>query len=140
MESKRAKRPKRKDLSGGLWLGRSAGFWCATIVGLLLVLYAGMLFASRPVVDGDRLRVDGFFSLADGNRIRSVEILDEDGFIVGRYVRGDGAVARYNVPYFKSETQRDRLVQLLIDNKIPSRINQQFAKSLITPSPSCCRR
>ena len=133
MASKRAKGPKRKDLSGGRFGSRSPGFWCSVIVAVLLVLYVGMLVASRPNVDGDRLRLDGFINLADANRIRDVEILDQDGFVVGRYVRGDGAVARFNVPYFKSETQRDRLVQLLIDNKIPSRINQQFAKSLIGP-------
>ena len=133
MASRRAQRPKRKDPSGGPIWRRSVGFWCALIVGFLIVAYIGLLVASRPVVDGDRLRLDGFISLADGNRIRSVEILDQDGFIIGRYVRSDGAIARYNVPYFKSETQRDRLVQLLVDNKIPSRINQQFAKSLIAP-------
>ena len=133
VEPKRAKRPERDNgFAPPLWR-RSFGFWCSVIVGLLVVLYVGLLFASRPAVDGDRLRLDGFISLADRNRIRSVEILDQDGFIVGRYVRADGAVARFNVPYFKSETQRDRLVLILTDNKIPSRINQQFAKSLITP-------
>jgi cell division protease FtsH len=114
-------------------LRTSFGFWCSVIIALLVALYVGLLVASRPSVRGDRLRLDGFISLAENNRIRSATILDQDAYVIGRYVRANGAVARYNVPYFKGDAARDRLVQLVVDNKIPARINQQFLKSLVGP-------
>jgi ATP-dependent metalloprotease FtsH len=101
---------------------------------VLVALYVALLIGSRPKVDGDPLRLDGFVSLAEGNRIRTAEILDQDAYVIGRYVRADGSVARYNVPFFREgQASRDRLVQLVVDNKIPARINQQFVKSLVGP-------
>ena len=131
--TKRTSRPKRDRGAGAPLWRRSFGFWCCFIAGLLVAIYIGVLVSSRPHVDGDRLRLDGFVSLAEANRIRSIEIRDADGYVVGDYVRRDGSVARFNVPYFNSETQRDRLVQLVVDNRIPSRINKQFAKTLVGP-------
>ncbi|MGI8944732.1 MAG: hypothetical protein ACR2GL_00645, partial [Thermoleophilaceae bacterium] len=113
MASKGTKKPKRGDGSGRPRLGSSFGFWCSLIVAVLIVLYVGLLVGSRPNVDGDRLRLDGFISLAEGNRIRSVEILDQDAYVVGAYVRGDGAVAHYNVPPLQGTDPRDRLVQIV---------------------------
>jgi ATP-dependent metalloprotease FtsH len=102
-------------------------------IGVLLLAYVGALEASRPHVDGDRVRLDGFVSLAEQNRIRNAEVLDEDGYVVGEYESRDGSVRRYNLPYFKSEVLRENLANILVNNRIPSSVNQQFAKSLTGP-------
>ncbi|MGI8944867.1 MAG: AAA family ATPase, partial [Thermoleophilaceae bacterium] len=69
----------------------------------------------------------------EDNRTRSAEIFEQEAYVVGPHVRGDGAAPRYNVPYFKGTASRDRLVQIVLDNRIPARINQQFVKSLVGP-------
>ena len=102
-------------------------------IGVLLLAYVAAIEASRPHVDGDRLRLDGFVSLAEQNRIRNAEVLDEDGYVVGEYVTRNGSTRRYNLPYFKSEVLRENLANILVNNRIPSKVNQQFSKSLTGP-------
>ena len=99
----------------------------------MVIAYAAALAASRPNVGGDRLRLDGFFQLAQQGRIESAEILDQDSYVVGDYEADNGQVQEYNTPYFKSEVLREQLANLLLSNEIPTTVNQQFAKSLIGP-------
>jgi len=106
---------------------------CVAAVAALLVVYALVLVAARPNVDGDRLRLDSFVSLAEVNRIRSAEILDQDSYVVGTYERRDGVIAKYNLPFIRQSATRDRLVTLVLENRIPSRVNQQLLKGLVGP-------
>jgi cell division protease FtsH len=99
----------------------------------MVIAYAAALAASRPNVGGDKLRLDGFFQLAQQGRIESAEILDQDSYVVGDYEADNGQVQEYNTPYFKSEVLREQLANLLLSNEIPTTVNQQFAKSLIGP-------
>ena len=99
-----------------------------------MVMFVGVVVASRPDPDGDRLRLDGFVALAEANRIRSAEILDYDAYMVGEYVRADGSTARYNLPFLRTAGGRDRLVNLVLENRIPSRVNQQLFKRLAGPA------
>ncbi len=109
------------------------GQLCVAAVAVLLVVYALVLVGARPNVDGDRLRLDSFVSLAEVNRIRSAEILDQDSYVVGTYERRDGVVAKYNLPFIRQSATRDRLVTLVLENRIPSRVNQQLLKGLVGP-------
>ena len=104
-----------------------------TAIAVLFALYVLVLFAARPNVDGDRLRLDAFVSLAELDRIRSAEILDQDSYVVGTYERRDGVVAKYNLPFIRQSATRDRLVTLVLENRIPSRVNQQLLKGLVGP-------
>ncbi len=109
------------------------GALCVTAIVVLFAMYALVLVAARPNVDGDRLRLDAFVSLAEVDRIRSAEILDQDSYLVGKYERRDGTIAQYNVPFLRQSATRDRLVALVLENRIPSRVNQQLLKGLVEP-------
>ncbi|MGH2984745.1 MAG: AAA family ATPase [Solirubrobacterales bacterium] len=125
--------PGNQQRRAGRRIPGSLGFWSVLVVGVLLVAYFGVLAASRPSVDGDRLRLDSFVSLAEAGRINNAEILDQDAYVVGDYQADNGTAQAYNLPYFKSEALREQLSQILLDNQIPTTINQQFAKSLVGP-------
>jgi ATP-dependent metalloprotease FtsH len=99
----------------------------------MIVAYVAALAASGPNVGGDKLRLDGFFQLAQDGRIKNAEILDQDSYVVGDYQADDGQIHEYNTPYFKSEVLREQLANLLLSNDIPTTVNQQFWKSLIGP-------
>ena len=103
------------------------------IVGLLAG-YVGVLELSRPHVSGDRLLLNGFFDLADRGRILNAEILDFDSYVVGQYRDGDESIRPYNLPYLKTGSSRERLADLLVENRIPSSVNQQNAKNLVLPA------
>ncbi|HET7486725.1 MAG TPA: hypothetical protein VFJ85_02265 [Acidimicrobiales bacterium] len=45
-----------------------------------------------------------------------------------------GPTHRYNVPYLKTLDQRTGLVTVLLLNRVPTAIDQQFDKSLLTPA------
>jgi ATP-dependent metalloprotease FtsH len=99
----------------------------------MLLAYVAALAASGPNVGGDKLRLDGFFQLAEEGRIKNAEILDQDSYVVGDYQADDGQIHEYNTPYFKSEVLREQLANLLLSNEIPTTVNQQFWKGLIGP-------
>ena len=98
----------------------------------MVLAYVAALAASRPNVDGDRLRLDGFFRLTEEGRIQSAEILDQDSYVIGEYEADDGQIMEYNTPYFETGL-REQLASTLIDNGVPTTVNQQFAKSLVGP-------
>jgi ATP-dependent metalloprotease FtsH len=111
------------------------GFWSALAVVALLAAYLGVLELSRPHVSGDRLNVSSFVRLAEADQISDARILDADAIVVGRYAREDGSAGRYYLPYFKSEGLREQLTyNVLLANRIPTEIDQQFAKSLVLPA------
>ena len=116
-DRKRPRRRKAKKSRLGLWTG----------VGLLLLIgaYLGVLEQSQPHVGGRQLRVDTFVDYAEQGRLRSAKILDVDSFVVGSYQSGGKRVA-YNAPYLK-ET-RQRLVDVLLENRVPTTIDQQNSK------------
>ncbi len=89
---------------------------------------------SRPHVSGDQLRLDGFLDRAERGRILNAEILDFDSYVVGQYRRADGSIRPYNLPYLKALNNRERLADALVDNRVPSTINQQNAKNLVVPA------
>ncbi len=138
------RRPRRGRRLPGL------GLWCSIAIALLLAAYLGVIAYSRPNLPGDRLRFDTFTELAEGRqdpsghgsaqrgdgpgRIVDARILSEDSVVVGTYVREDGARRRYQAPYLKTLGTQERLVDILLRGRIPTTIDQQFAKSLVLPA------
>ncbi len=140
------------------------GIWTLVAALLLLAAYAGLLELSRPHVEGDRLGFNQFVDLVELGRVHSARILDQDAVIVGRYIRrcpddevalppaaptdqtatgseaapaGEcptGEVGSYYSPYLKVQGAKDRLLDLLLQNRVPLTIDQQFSKSLIGPA------
>ena len=115
------------------WRG-SLGFWSVLAIAVLLAGYLGVLELSRPHVSGERLRLDTFLALADDGRLRNATILDYDSYVVGDYLAADGSPRRYNAPYLKNADERGRLAELLLENRVPTTIDQQFAKGLVFPA------
>ncbi len=109
------------------------GFWCGIAVAVLLGLYGLAIANSRPRVSGERLRLDTFAQLVAEDRVKNARILDQDSYVVGAYVRDDGTSGRYNVPYLQ-DASRERLVDLLLDARVPTEIVQQFSKRLLGPA------
>ncbi|MGI8685500.1 MAG: AAA family ATPase [Acidimicrobiales bacterium] len=104
------------------------GLWTALGLALLLGAYVAVLNSSRPHVAGAQMRIDTFVDLAERGRIRSARILDVDSFVVGTFMRGDQRVV-YNTPYLKDT--RQRLVDVLLENRVPTSIDQQNGKRLV---------
>jgi ATP-dependent metalloprotease FtsH len=104
------------------------------VLVVLLVAYVQVVAASRPQVTGDRLQFSTFLDLAERDRVTEARILDIDSYIVGNYRRRDGSIAEYNTPYLKTLNPRERLVDSLLENRIPVSIDQQFGKSLVQPA------
>ncbi len=110
------------------------GVICVLVVAVLVGTYFGLLINSRPHLSGDRLRIDSFFELASAGRIRDARLLDQDAFVVGDYVRDDGSVARYRVPYLKEGGALAGLIDTLVADHIPTSADQQTTKQLIQPA------
>ena len=107
---------------------RMLGAWTTIAILILAACYLGVLELSRPHVGGVELRFDTFVDLAERGRINDARILDVDSFVVGTYrTEGQGDV-KYNAPYLKSETTRGRLIDVLIENRVPTKVDQQNGK------------
>ncbi|MHB8660191.1 MAG: AAA family ATPase [Solirubrobacteraceae bacterium] len=104
-------------------------------IGLLLLAYVQVLLASRPQVTGRKLPFSTFVQLAETRRIYNARILDVDSYVVGSYRARGGNPIAFNTPYLRSGggSDRARLVDLMLQNRIPVQIDQQFGKNLIGP-------
>jgi cell division protease FtsH len=107
------------------------GFWCTVAIVAILAAYVGLLAYSRPNVAGDRLRFDTFVDLAEKGRIKDAKVLDSDAFVVGQYIRDDKSIGQYNAPYLKAADSRARLVEVLLENRVPTTIAQQPLKDFV---------
>lgn len=106
---------------------RRALMLSALALPLLLGAYVLTLWASTPRATGNELRIDLFTSLARQGQIADATILDADDRIVGAYAEG-----RYTVA-FGSDTMYSRLLDVLDEASIPTRVDQQPLKSLLMP-------
>ncbi len=116
----------RKTRKSRLWL------WTTLAIAVLVAAYVFIMVNSRPQVSGERLRFDTFIGLVQEGRVTEARLLDQDAFVVGSYTRGDGAVAQYNTPYLQGSS-REGLLEILIDNRVPTTIEQQFSKRVLGP-------
>ncbi|HWC27807.1 MAG TPA: AAA family ATPase, partial [Solirubrobacteraceae bacterium] len=111
----------------------------AAFLAVLLAGLAGLVLAvdhTRPHVDGDVLRYDEFVQRVESGQVLDATILNFDSFVVGTYRRRDGRLANYRTAYFKSyatsggTANQTPLLELLITNRVPVRIDQQAHKGL----------
>jgi len=109
------------------------GGWALLVVTVLLAGYIGLLEYARPHVSGDRLALDRFLDLTERDQIVDAQILDVDGYVEGSYIGPGGEVREYNTPYFKAETLRENLSNVLIPNGVPTTVDQQQGKRVIGP-------
>ena len=128
MRAAKAKQKRRRPQRAS-----ALGLTSLAAVILLLAAYLALLEYSRPHVSGERLRLDTFLELVEKDRIKTARILDGDAVVEGTYARPDGSTARYHAAYFRSVTLRERLADILIQNGVPTTIDQQFAKTLVGP-------
>jgi len=120
------KRPRRKRQKKG-----NLGLITLAAVLLLVAAYVSVLELSRPHVEGDRLRFDTWVGLVGSHKVKDARILDQDNYVVGNYVREDGTNAVYNAPLVRGELIQVQLVlPLLLDNKVPTTVDQQVEKKL----------
>jgi cell division protease FtsH len=102
-------------------------------VASLLVVAAFLLVLdfSRPHVGGDTLNANQLVRAAEDGRLRDASILDIDSYVVGTYVRADGSLGPYNSAYLKEADARSALLELLLQNEVPTTIDQQTIKGLV---------
>ena len=127
MADRRRKR-RKKNLLGRL---------TALAVVVLLATYAGALANNRPRVSGDPLRFDTFADYVSTGRIKNARVLDQDSYVVGRYTPdgADGKAERqYSTPYLRAGDSRTSLLEMLVANRVPTTIDQQYSKSLTAPA------
>ncbi len=98
-------------------------------VAVLIAAYGAVVVFSQPHVDGEELSLTSFVDLVIDGRVSDAEILDVDSFVVGTYQADDGTARSYNTPYLK-ET-RERLVDLLVESRVPATIDQQNGKRAV---------
>ena len=106
------------------------GMWTAGAVLLLIAAYLGVLEYSRPHVGGDRLRFDTFVDQVQKRKIRDARLLERDVFVIGTYERPDGAVVEYNAPIIDFEQARAVVVEILLENQVPTTVDKQVNKRL----------
>ncbi len=128
---KQGRKPERPQSRRG-----SLGFWTLASIVVLVLIYLVVLEASRPHLTGERLRLDGFYSSVQDDRVLEATILDQDRIIVGRYRRTEGgSVYRFFTPFSRNgNTAQDSLVQVLIDNNVRTRVDQQLLKRIAGPA------
>jgi cell division protease FtsH len=134
---------KRKDKKKGQGSGDDSGqrrrSWLGfgTVVLILIVLagYGALVWYSRPdvAVAGEQLRLDQFVEFAEEGRILEATILDHDGIVTGTYERSDGSQSRFQTEYFRNGL-RENLSDTLMRNFVPTRVEQQFLKTLVMPA------
>ena len=130
--SKPDKQPKRGDVPRG-WRG-SLGFWCVVSIAVILLLYLVALELARPHPVGDKLRLDTYNTLVNDNRIETAKVLDVDRLVVGIYKARDQSRRRYYLPLSRAATiSVDNLFDLLVQNGVPTTVDQQLAKRIIGP-------
>ena len=108
------------------------GLWTALLVFLLVAAFFGTLEASRPHVDGDRLRYDTFAELAQRGQVVEARVLDIDAYVTGLYRPDpgeDGPTLKFNTPYLKTNGSVERLLDLL--GSVPTTIDQQDHKRIL---------
>ncbi len=107
------------------------GLWTALGLGLLIACYVAVLEVSQPHVGGTELRIDTFVDYAKQQRIDDARLLDVDSFVTGTYTTESGEKARYNAAYLKSDATRGQLLSFLLDNRVPTTIDQQNGKRAV---------
>jgi ATP-dependent Zn protease len=118
------------------WIARhrlEAAFAAVMLAGLAAIVLA--FDQTRPHLDGDPLRYDSFVERVEAGQILDATILNYDSFIVGTYRRRDGRQATYRTAYFKSygsggAGNQNPLLELLLTNRVPVRIDQQVNKGV----------
>ena len=134
--SKRSRDKKKAKGSDGAPRRHSLGFWTVSAICVLVLIYLVVLEASRPHLTGERVRLDGFYELAEKKDIVNATILDQDRFIVGTYRRnGEGRPIKFHTPFSRNgNTAQDALVDVLVGNNVPTRVDQQLLKRIAGPA------
>ena len=109
---------------------RGPGFWASLAIAILLVAFAQVLVASQPHPTGRRIDFSTFVRLAETGGVKSATILDQDSYVQGTYQAPSGRIVGFNTAYLTGTNPRERLVDILTSNQVPTKIDQQYAKSL----------
>jgi ATP-dependent metalloprotease FtsH len=126
------RRPRRTNTSGALSRRYSSpGFWALLVVLILLVAYVQVILATQPNPSGQRLGFSAFVDLAENGRVTRARVLDQDSYITGTYRPTTGPPKEFSTPYLKSETTRGDLTDILTNNQIPFRVEQQLIKTIL---------
>ena len=90
-----------------------------------------MIAAGRASPDGRRLPFSSFVQLAETGAVKDALILDQDSYVQGTYQRPGRPEVQFHTPFLRSETTRGLLVEILTNNDVPTRIDQQYGKALL---------
>jgi ATP-dependent metalloprotease FtsH len=107
------------------------GFWTSLICLVLLIAYVQVLLAGRPHPTGQKVDFSRFVQLAETGTIERALILDQDSVVEGTYRARGGRRVKFYTPFLRSETTRGTLVDVLSNNDVPTRINQQYGKAVL---------
>ncbi len=106
------------------------GLWAALAITVLLVGYVQVINASQPDPRGQRIDFSNFLQLTESGAVKSATILDQDAYVEGTYRPRGGKLSEFNTPSLRSEAGRAKLLDILTSNQIPTKIDQQYGKSL----------
>jgi len=106
------------------------GFWAGLIVAILVIGYVQVLVAVRPHPEGRKIEFSRFVELAESGALKEATILDQDAYVQGTFQVPRQPPVEFNTPFLRSST-RGILVEILTNNDVEMRINQQYAKEVL---------
>ena len=100
-------------------------------MAVLVIGYVQVIVATQPHPVGSRLDFSRMVELAETGRIQRATILDVDSVVQGTYRRPGGARVEFYTPFLRSMSSRDILVEVLQNNEVELRIDQQIVKGIL---------
>ena len=103
-------------------------FLLGAALPVLLVAFVVVIYLSRPDTGGQELRLDEWLALVGNGDVRDATLLDQDSRIMGTYTGGS-----YWVAFPDREAAYSTILTALQNAGVPTRVEQQWSKTLIGP-------
>jgi cell division protease FtsH len=107
---------------------RTAVFWFALAIPIILALYVVLVYSTLPATAGQEMSYPAFVKRLEARRIESATLLNVDRRVA---FRSEGKQYWVSLP---SDPARERFLEASVDQQLALNIDQQGFKTLILPA------